>query len=68
VKTILEIGVLLVTVLMNRVLNRLEFAVFAVIYFVIEVPLLLGAVGLYRRWWVKVPRLATQANTMTEIG
>ena len=32
-------------------LNRLDFAVVAVVYFLIEVPLLLGLVGAYRRWW-----------------
>jgi hypothetical protein len=54
--------------LLKTLLNRLEFAVFAVIYFLTEVPLLLGAVGVYRRWWLKAPRLEAQANTMAEIG
>jgi BASS family bile acid:Na+ symporter len=32
-------------------LNRVEYAVFAVVYFLVEVPLLLGAVALYRICW-----------------
>jgi BASS family bile acid:Na+ symporter len=32
-------------------LNRTEYAVFAVVYFLTEVPLLLGAAAAYRRWW-----------------
>jgi bile acid:Na+ symporter, BASS family len=60
-------NVALASAIAVTLLNRLEFAVFAVIYFLTEVPLLLGAVGVYRRWWVKAPRLAAQANTMTEI-
>jgi BASS family bile acid:Na+ symporter len=32
-------------------LNRIEYAVFAVVYFLVEVPLLLGAVALYRICW-----------------
>lgn len=32
-------------------LNRIEYAVFAVVYFLVEVPLLLGAVALYRVCW-----------------
>jgi BASS family bile acid:Na+ symporter len=31
-------------------LNRVEYAVFAVVYFLTEVPLLLGVVAGYRRW------------------
>ena len=31
-------------------LNRIEYAVFAVVYFLSEVPLLLGAVAVYRMW------------------
>jgi len=30
------------------ILNRIEYAVFAVVYFLTEVPLLLGAVAVYR--------------------
>jgi ACR3 family arsenite efflux pump ArsB len=32
-------------------LNRIEYAVFGVVYFLAEVPLLLGAVALYRICW-----------------
>ena len=32
-------------------LNRIEYAVFAVVYFLTEVPLLLGLVAWYRLWW-----------------
>jgi len=32
-------------------LNRIEYAVFAVVYFLVEVPLLLGVVALYRICW-----------------
>ena len=30
-------------------LNRIDYAVFAAVYFITEVPLLLGAVGVYRK-------------------
>jgi bile acid:Na+ symporter, BASS family len=50
-------NVALASAIAVALLNRLEFAVFAVVYFLTEVPLLLGAVGAYRRWWVKAPRL-----------
>lgn len=32
------------------ILNRIEYAVFAVVYFLSEVPLLMGAVAVYRMW------------------
>ena len=48
-------------------LNRIEFAVFAVVYFLAEVPLVLGLPGACRRWWGTAPWLPAQANTMTEI-
>jgi BASS family bile acid:Na+ symporter len=41
------------------ILNRIEYAVFAVVYFLSEVPLLLGAVAVYRMW-------RTQAVQRTE--
>jgi len=41
------------------ILNRIEYAVFAVVYFLSEVPLLLGAVAVYRTW-------RTQAVQRTE--
>ncbi len=37
-------------------LNRVEYAVFAVVYFLTEVPILLVAVVSYRRWWAIVPQ------------
>lgn len=36
-------------------LNRIDFAEVAAVYFLIEVPLLLGVVGAYRRWWTPPP-------------
>jgi BASS family bile acid:Na+ symporter len=36
-------------------LNRTEFAEVSVVYFLAEVPLLLGTVGVYRRWWAGLP-------------
>jgi ACR3 family arsenite efflux pump ArsB len=42
------------------ILNRIEYAVFAVVYFLSEVPLLLGAVAVYRTW-------RTQAVQRTEL-
>jgi BASS family bile acid:Na+ symporter len=41
-------------------LNRIEYAVFAAVYFLTEVPLLLGAVAVYRKW-------RTQAVQRTEL-
>jgi bile acid:Na+ symporter, BASS family len=44
-------------------LNRIEYAVFAVVYFLVEVPLLLGAVALYRICWAPaVPRTELPAT------
>ena len=37
------------------ILNRIEFAEFALVYFLTEVPLLLAVVGVYRRWWAHPP-------------
>jgi hypothetical protein len=48
-------------------LNRIEFAVFAVAYFFPKVLLLLGLAGACRRWWEMAPRLAAKANTMTQV-
>ena len=43
--------------------NRVEYAVFAVVYFLTEVPLLLGAVAVYRTWWLPaVHRIETSGN------
>jgi len=38
------------------ILNRIEFAEIALVYFLVEVPLLLGLVETYRRWWSYQPR------------
>jgi hypothetical protein len=55
-KTVLDIGVVCVTVLSAiaiTLLNRIEYAVFAVVSFLAEVPLLLGVVAGYRGWWAR---------------
>ena len=45
-------------------LNRIEYAVFAVVYFLTEVPLLLGLVAVYRTWWTpQVRRADLPGNT-----
>jgi bile acid:Na+ symporter, BASS family len=36
-------------------LDRIEFADVAVVYFLAEVPLLLGVAGAHRRWWSQAP-------------
>jgi BASS family bile acid:Na+ symporter len=48
-------NVALATAIAVTLLNRVDFAVFAVVYFLTEVPLLLGVVGAYRRWWGQTP-------------
>ena len=47
-------------------LGRLEYAVFAAVYFATQVPLLFGAVALYRRWWARASD-ATKAPTVSEL-
>lgn len=47
----------LATAIAITLLGRLEYAVFAAVYFVTEVPLLFGAVALYGRWWARAPRM-----------
>ena len=58
-KTLLDIGVLFSSAsccwrramaIAVTLLNRIDYAVFAVVYFLTEVPLLLGTVAVYRRW------------------
>jgi BASS family bile acid:Na+ symporter len=44
-------NVALASAIAVTLLNRIEFAMFAVVYFLVEVPLLLGAVALYRICW-----------------
>jgi BASS family bile acid:Na+ symporter len=39
-------------------INRIEYAVFATVYLLTEVPLLLGVAGIYRRWLVRIPQAA----------
>ena len=39
-------------------LDRIEFAEVAVVYFLVEVPFLLGVARAYRRWWSPAPRPA----------
>ncbi len=60
-KAILDIGVVSVTsAIAITLLNRIEYAVFAVVYFLTEVPLLLGVVAVYRARWapaVQLPEL-----------
>jgi BASS family bile acid:Na+ symporter len=41
----------LATAIAITLLGRLEYAIFAAVYFLTEVPLLFVAVALYRRWW-----------------
>jgi BASS family bile acid:Na+ symporter len=43
-------NVALASAIAITLLNRIEYAVFAVVYFLTEVPLLLGAVAVYRAW------------------
>jgi len=43
-------------------LNRVEYAVFAVVYFLTEVPILLGAVAAYRQWWATTPQPVQSAG------
>ena len=40
----------LATAIAITLLGRLEYAVFAAVYFLTEVPLLFGAIALYRHW------------------
>jgi len=42
--------VAMATAIAVTLLGRLEYAVFAAVYFLAEVPLLLGAVAVYRKW------------------
>jgi BASS family bile acid:Na+ symporter len=43
-------------------LNRIEFAIFAAVYFITEAPLLLGAVAVYRKWGAPVAQQAEVAG------
>lgn len=48
----------LAMVIAITLLNRIEFAAFATVYFLTEVPLLVGAVAIYRRRWALEPKTA----------
>lgn len=52
----------LATAIAVTILNKVEYAVFAVVYFLTEVPLLLGAVAVYRTWFAGGPRPERQAS------
>ena len=54
-------NVSIATVIAFTLLERLEYGVFAVVYFLTEVPLLLAAVGVYRKWGT----LSTQRTATT---
>lgn len=43
-------------------LNRIEYAVFAMVYFLTEVPLLLGVVAVYRKWRTPAAQQAEAAG------
>ena len=47
------------------IVNRIEFAVVAVVYFIVEVPLLMGVSGAYRRWGASAPPLPESAVART---
>jgi bile acid:Na+ symporter, BASS family len=44
-------------------LNHIEYAVFAVVYFLTEVPLLLGVVAAYQAWWSPAVRRVELADS-----
>jgi hypothetical protein len=58
-------NVALATAIAVTILNRIEFAEVALVYFLAEVPLLLAAAGAHRRWWSPVPPLAQPAGAKT---
>jgi BASS family bile acid:Na+ symporter len=49
-------NVALATVISITLLNRVEYAGFATVYFLTEVPILLGAVTVFRSRWFPAPR------------
>jgi bile acid:Na+ symporter, BASS family len=55
-------NVALASAIAITLLNRIEYAVFAVVYFLTEVPLLLGVVAAYRAWWTPAVRRADLAG------
>ena len=58
-------NVALASAIAVTLLNRIEFAVFAVVYFLTEVPLLLGVAGAYRRWWARTLPFTQPAGART---
>jgi bile acid:Na+ symporter, BASS family len=46
-------------------LNRIEYGVFATVYLLTEVPLLLVVAGIYRRWLVQIPQVAGPGSQMS---
>lgn len=53
----------LATAIAITLLGRLEYAVFAAVYFLTEVPLLFGIVALYRRWYAGTEPLDVEARS-----
>jgi predicted Na+-dependent transporter len=51
-------NVALALALAVTLLNRIEYAVFIVVFFLTEAPLLLGVVAIYRKWGVPAVRPA----------
>ncbi len=56
-------NVALASAIAITLLNRIDYAVFAVVYFLTEVPLLLGVVAAYRTWWTPAVRRADLADS-----
>jgi bile acid:Na+ symporter, BASS family len=58
-------NVTLATAIAVTILNRIEFAEVATVYFLAEVPLLLAVAWVYRRWWSPAPTMAQQTGVRT---
>jgi len=58
-------NVALASAIAITLLNRIEYAVFATVYLLTEVPLLLLVAGIYRRW-ARIPRVALQVSQEVE--
>ncbi len=70
-KDTVTIGILLAVrnvsvamVISITLLNRVEYAAFASVYFLTEVPLLLGIVAVFRRWWSAPVRSRASARDL----
>lgn len=59
-------NVALASAIAITLLNRIEYAVFATVYLLTEVPLLLAVAGIYRRWRVRVPQAALPGSPGVE--